>query len=272
MGSDWVGLIERIKIDPEFASLIPPLSPEEHAQLEMNLLQAMRCLDPWVVWKDHDILLDGHHRLPLCKKHGIPFDIVEVDLPDRQAAYDWIVRHQLGRRSNSSETESYLRGKMYEREKQSHGGSRQRARSCGHGDRLKPDEALAAKYKVAPKTIRRDAAFAAAVDVIGLHAGAQMRERILSRGSQLSRKQVNDLAKLPPKEIRKAIVIWDERAKQKLSPATSTRSKRAKRTVTLPVAPQAFAKDLLRQLGRLQTGRIYLALAKALQGGRGKES
>jgi hypothetical protein len=259
-------------IDPEFASLIPPLTPEEYAQLELNLVQAQRCQDPLGVWKGRHTLLDGHHRKALCEKHNIPFDIREIDLPNRDAARDWMIRHQLGRRSLSPATASYLRGRMYEVEKQSHGGLRQRATSSGQRARLKTDEALAAKYKVAPKTIRRDAAFAAAVDWIGLHAGAAMRERILSRGSQLSRKQVNDLAKLPPQEIRKAIVKWDDDAKQKLSPATSTRSKRAKRTITLPVAPQAFAQNLLRQLGRLRAGRIYDALAKALQGGRGKES
>jgi len=38
-----------IKIDPELKALIPPLAPEEYAQLEANLL-ADGCRDPLVVW------------------------------------------------------------------------------------------------------------------------------------------------------------------------------------------------------------------------------
>jgi hypothetical protein len=38
-----------IQIDPEFKSLIPPLAPEEYAQLESNLIDD-GCRDPLVVW------------------------------------------------------------------------------------------------------------------------------------------------------------------------------------------------------------------------------
>src|SRR5690349_10424935 len=79
-----------IQIDPEYAGLIPPLTPAELADLEASLL-AYGCLDPLVVWKGHGILLDGHHRLDLCHKHRIPFTTVEIDLPDREAAMWWII-------------------------------------------------------------------------------------------------------------------------------------------------------------------------------------
>src|SRR5262245_33582433 len=50
---------DRIRVDPEFAALIPPLSAEERQRLELSLLEE-GCRDPLIVWKDHDILLDGH--------------------------------------------------------------------------------------------------------------------------------------------------------------------------------------------------------------------
>ena len=52
---------DEIQIDPEFKSLIPPLSNDERSQLLANLL-ASGCRDPLVVWKGHNILLDGHNR------------------------------------------------------------------------------------------------------------------------------------------------------------------------------------------------------------------
>jgi hypothetical protein len=51
-------------------ALIPPLSPEEHDQLEHNLLAAGQALDPLACW--HGILLDGHNRHAICERHGLP--------------------------------------------------------------------------------------------------------------------------------------------------------------------------------------------------------
>jgi len=79
-------------LDPEFQSLIPPLAPEEFAQLEANLL-ADGCRDPLVTW--NSILLDGPNRYRICQKHGLPFETVAVEFPDREAAADWMDANQL---------------------------------------------------------------------------------------------------------------------------------------------------------------------------------
>ena len=63
------------EIAPEFESLIPPLQAEERAQLEANIL-AEGCRDPLVLWDD--VLLDGHNRYAICRKHGIPFRTVQA--------------------------------------------------------------------------------------------------------------------------------------------------------------------------------------------------
>lgn len=61
-----------LTIDPEFQNLIPPPSTEELALLEANLSQE-GCLQPLIVWKDHNILLDGHNRYQLCTQLHIPY-------------------------------------------------------------------------------------------------------------------------------------------------------------------------------------------------------
>lgn len=88
----------KIIIDPEFSGLIQPLSDQERAGLEQNLLE-YGCLDPLVVWSQEQILLDGHNRKEICERHGIDYQIRQVELPDRDAAKLWIIRHQLGRRN-----------------------------------------------------------------------------------------------------------------------------------------------------------------------------
>lgn len=89
-----------MKVDREFASLIPPLRDEEAAQLEASLL-AEGCRDPLVAWKEKDILLDGHNRHRICKAHLLKFNTANVSLPSRQAALVWIIKNQFGRRNLS---------------------------------------------------------------------------------------------------------------------------------------------------------------------------
>jgi hypothetical protein len=83
-------------IDPEFKALIPPLAPEELAQLEANIL-ADGCRDPLVTWQG--ILIDGHNRFAICSKHGLTFETVEMEFVDRSHAKEWIIRNQFGRRN-----------------------------------------------------------------------------------------------------------------------------------------------------------------------------
>lgn len=94
---------DTLRVDPEFQALIPPLSPEEIAHLEENLV-AEGCRDPLVLWDG--ILIDGHNRHAICTRRGIPFRTVAYAFKDRDAAKIWIIRNQFGRRNLSA----YQRG------------------------------------------------------------------------------------------------------------------------------------------------------------------
>ena len=61
-----------LKIDNEFKHLICPLQRKEYVQLEQNIL-ADGCRDPIVVW--NDVIVDGHNRYEICKRHKISFSI-----------------------------------------------------------------------------------------------------------------------------------------------------------------------------------------------------
>lgn len=94
-----------IVIDPEFESLIPENTPDALCLLEEDL-KKHGCREPLVVWKG--ILLDGHHRKAICDRHGIHYDIVELDLPNREAAKLWVIENQLGRRNLSERERTML--------------------------------------------------------------------------------------------------------------------------------------------------------------------
>ena len=86
----------QINIDPEFKSLIPPLTAEEYDGLRDSILSE-GCRDALVLWGD--VLIDGHNRYEICTKHGIPFDTIQMDFGNRDDALAWIIKNQFGRRN-----------------------------------------------------------------------------------------------------------------------------------------------------------------------------
>ena len=92
-------------IDREFKELIPPLTTEEYTGLEKSLIEE-GCRDALVVWQN--VIVDGHNRYEICKKHDIAFNVVEKDFPDKNAAKVWIIENQFNRRN----LPIYVRGEL----------------------------------------------------------------------------------------------------------------------------------------------------------------
>ena len=78
--------------------MIPPLLPEERKGLEESILKE-GCRDALVVWKGHNILVDGHNRYEICTAHGKPFETVEMEFASRDDAMVWIIDNQFSRRN-----------------------------------------------------------------------------------------------------------------------------------------------------------------------------
>lgn len=85
-------------IDPEFKSLLFPLSTEEYSQLKENILRD-GCLEPLIVWGD--ILVDGHNRYQICTENGVEFSVTQKEFSGRDEVIEFILRTQLGRRNLS---------------------------------------------------------------------------------------------------------------------------------------------------------------------------
>ena len=183
-----------IKIDPEFAKVLLPLTTEEKTQLDLNISAAGRSRERLVIWKGHDILVDGHTRLPLFLHHKIEVEFEEIDFADRQEVQNWIYDLHRGRRSLSGHQESYIRGKRYEAAKQSHGGKRGKRASSAQREHMHPKtaEALAKKFHVSSATIRRDAEFARDVDVFVKNCGQEAREVFLAKDCKLTQKEIKE--------------------------------------------------------------------------------
>lgn len=85
-----------IVIDNEFKNLISPLTPDEYSGLQQSIMQE-GCRDPLVLWGD--ILIDGHNRYDICTRNNTPFHTVQREFADRNAAIEWIILNQFGRRN-----------------------------------------------------------------------------------------------------------------------------------------------------------------------------
>lgn len=85
-----------IVIDKEFQSLIPALTADEYRGLEESILSE-GCRDALVLWGD--ILVDGHNRYSICKKHDIPFKTVQHDFSSRDDVKLWMIGTQFSRRN-----------------------------------------------------------------------------------------------------------------------------------------------------------------------------
>jgi hypothetical protein len=248
-----------IKIDPMLRCLLPPLSSAEFAALEKNIIRERKCLEPLTVWKETGILLDGHNRLEICKLRRLPYTIREIELPNQAAAVQWIRDNQDGRRNSTPEGDSHFRGMMYNALKHGHGGDRSRKGSTGQSDRSgTTDQALAKHFNVSPKTIRRDAKFALAVEVVAANCGSVVRQLCLARDARLTRPEVERLAMETPARQCKAIEQLLNGRKLRTAPA-----KRTTPRPRIPTDPDVLARVILELLDEHKLAALLTALERA---------
>jgi len=145
-----------MKIDKEFAALIPPLSADERQQLEKNIIEHGGARDPLVAWASDDglILLDGHNRYEICTRLSLPFDVHEVRFKSTEEARHWIVKNQLGRRNLTADSFTYFLGLDYKLEKKGN-GQRGPEKPDQNDQALGTAERLAKEHGVSPATVRR---------------------------------------------------------------------------------------------------------------------
>lgn len=210
----------KIAIDGQFKSLLRPLTDDELATLERDLV-AHGCREPLYTWRG--ILLDGHNRMQICDRLKISYTTREVDLPDRAAARAWIIANQTGRRNLTPDEAAYFRGKRYLDAKQDQTENLKKpnvSRTATGGGSAKPQqnhtevdataEKVAKAEGVSTRTVERDAQFAKAVDTLP----EPEKKAVLSGKSKATRSEVVAVAHIPdPKKrarVAKAIVAGEE--------------------------------------------------------------
>ena len=121
-----------IVVNEELKAYIDPLTPEEYEALERSIL-AEGCRDALVLWGN--VLVDGHNRYGICRKHDLPFQTVQN--PRFQSMEDvhlWMIDQHLGRRSISD----FQRGVLALRKREIVAGRRSRSTAAPSAEAVGP--------------------------------------------------------------------------------------------------------------------------------------
>ena len=226
--------LNALKIDPEFQGKIPPLTFEELEQLEKNIVNDGKVINPIIVW--NGLIVDGHNRYTILQKHpDIPYTVHEKEFADRYEAIIWICKNQLGRRNLTPEQKKYLVGKQYEAEKRSHGandgfrGNQHELVSAGKRHLPTGTQTCKriAKDNGVGKTYVKDAElYAKGVDAAE-EAVPGTRQKVLSGEVKPTAAEIASVARAPPEE-RPALVekiCTPKKPKKSTSKSTSKAKK-----------------------------------------------
>lgn len=225
--------LNALKIDPEFQGKIPPLTFEELEQLEKNIVNDGKVINPIIVW--NGLIVDGHNRYTILKKHpDIPYTVHEKEFADRYEAIIWICKNQLGRRNLTPEQKKYLVGKQYEAEKalipNEKGANQYTSLVGGQNDHQPKNEKTRARIARETNTtdsfVRRAEVFAKGVDAAE-EAVPGTRQKVLSGEVKPTAAEIASVARAPPEE-RPALVekiCTPKKPKKSTSKSTSKAKK-----------------------------------------------
>src|ERR687897_3929788 len=102
----------RIRINPEYASMIPKQSPEEYESLKQSIKKENGLYVPIIV-NQNGIILDGHHRYKACQELGIEPKTLVREFKDKLEEQLFVIDCNLIRRqlNNFQRTELALKSK-----------------------------------------------------------------------------------------------------------------------------------------------------------------
>jgi ParB-like chromosome segregation protein Spo0J len=102
----------RIRINPEYASMVPKQSPEEYESLKRSIKEENGLYVPIIV-NQNGVILDGHHRYRACQELGIKPETVVKEFNNELDEQLFVIDCNLVRRQLNSfqRTELALRSK-----------------------------------------------------------------------------------------------------------------------------------------------------------------
>lgn len=204
--------MQDFRIDPEFQNKIPPIGEDEFRQLRENILAAGEVFEPLVVWKEEQILVDGHNRWKVIQEKPqitqIRYSVREISFPDKWAAFDWMYRNQLGRRNLTDEQRTYTIGKMNEARKNTEAFRGNQYTSKTGGCQIDTNQnrvagQIANELGIGRRTVYRAAAFAKGVDALR-EVSPAAADKVLNGKAKVPKSAVAEMARMEQEEVEAA--------------------------------------------------------------------
>lgn len=176
-------------VEEQFRTYLPHKFERCSHELEDMIVQDGRARDPIVVWnKDGKlVVVDGHRRFEICKKHNLEFDVVEMEFASARAAKHWMDKTQFCRRNLDGHQRAVVIGRMdaYLEEEKAAG------RFTGNAAR-----AIAKQLNVTPRQVFRGKQDAKAIEKVE----ESLRDKIVSGELKVSSSTLKALSEMPERE------------------------------------------------------------------------
>jgi hypothetical protein len=130
---------------------------------------------------------------------------------------------------------------------------------------LKTAAAVAAEYGVGRNTVRRDAAFAEALDKVAADCGDEVRQQVLSRVVRWTRGDVERLAKMDRVAAAEIVRVALAAGRRPRFPPRAEDEGVSRKSVNLPLGKATEqVRVLVNALGRKGLTRLHSAMARFL--------
>ena len=194
-----------LKIDPEFKSLMHPLSEKEFLSLRESLLEGKAAYSI-AAWNDY--LIDGYERYMICHQENLPYHVHRIGFSCREHAITWICREQLKKENLPNERFRYLIGKRYETERIVRKSSSSDTASPASHSKLQNTNSyqtalkLGKEYSLSHNTVYKYGIYSRMVDIV-LEKDADLAQKILSGKLRISHDNIIELSRLPQENIKR---------------------------------------------------------------------
>lgn len=194
-----------LKIDPEFKSLMHPLSEKEFLSLRESLLDGKAAYSI-AAWNDY--LVDGYERYMICRQENLPYHVHRIGFSNREHVITWICREQLKKENLPIERFRYLIGKRYETERIVRKVSNSEVNSQVIHNKLQNTNSyqtalkLGKEYSLSHNTVYKYGVYSRMVDII-MEKDGDLAQKILSGKLRISHENIIELSRLPQENIKR---------------------------------------------------------------------
>ena len=175
--------VQGYKFHPLFEHIWQTTASDD-ALLEEHILKDGEVLDPVVVWKGTQYVVDGHRRLQIADKHDLPYKVIELPFDSEDDVIMWMREHQASRRNIRPDVVLYNMGLVHKFFKD---------KATDNGEEVCPTKQTSEAYGVTKQTVQNAVKHASNVDALS----APVKEKYLAGSISASVGDVQKLAALP---------------------------------------------------------------------------